>query len=73
MGKEENLPIQNHSDFNYATFREQAIASMLSGDKELTSKDGRFGGPIKPVTRCIPRKEVRSSKSFSTARQSPAR
>lgn len=40
MGKEKNQTIQPGGDFSYEAFREQTIARMLSGDKELTGKDG---------------------------------
>ncbi|GAB2769550.1 hypothetical protein GCM10027275_10040 [Rhabdobacter roseus] len=35
MGKEEKQPTQAGGDFNEESYREQALARMLSGDKEL--------------------------------------
>lgn len=49
MGKEENQPNNPRSEFDYATFREQAITRLLSGDKELTGKDGLLAPLLKDL------------------------
>ena len=38
-GKEMNES-RGHSGFDYESFRQETIAKMLAGDKELTGKDG---------------------------------
>lgn len=48
MGKEKHSS-QPVGDFNYEAFREQTIARMLSGEKELTGKDGLLAPLLKDL------------------------
>jgi putative transposase len=49
MGKGEKQSNQPGSDFDYASFREQAIARMMSGDKELSGRDGLLAPLLKDL------------------------
>ncbi len=47
-GKEMNAS-RGHSGFDYESFRQETIAKMLSGDKELTGKDGLLAPLLKDL------------------------
>nr|WP_262893416.1 transposase [Spirosoma profusum] len=42
-------PTKQEENFDYATFRQQAIQRMLAGDKELTGKDGLLAPLLKDL------------------------
>jgi len=47
-GKEMNES-RGHSGFDYESFRQETIAKMLAGDKELTGKDGLLAPLLKDL------------------------
>ncbi len=48
MTNKPNLNFKNNPNFNYNSFKQEAIKSLYQG-KELTGKDGIFGGMIKDI------------------------
>ncbi len=48
MTNKPTLNFKNNPNFNYSSFKEEAIKSLYQG-KELTGKDGIFGGMIKDI------------------------
>ncbi len=47
-GENQDLNFKTNPNFNYNSFKEQAIKSLYQG-REFTGKDGIFGGMIKDI------------------------